>query len=332
MKNDSIKPEIRAGIWGIFLAVIVLLSIFTISSCSSGYQQEQSLNQHSYPGDRSFSFREEGSDWQVYFDGKNIAALYKDGIKISDSDVDQYKNMIFDNIDELRSDFEDKLDKTNVFGFDMKKFGDDMKIFRDSINNDNFMRFKFEFDEDEFGKNMEELEKNLSELKNKKIEVYIDSDKIKDHLKDLGKKLKDIPHPKEIDVNIDMDVFKEGMKKFRDEMRLHKFHFDSLDINMDELHDNMKEFKNNLKNLKIETKEFKIQRKNLKLFLHHLKNELVNDGYLNSKDDELNLNINTDKMMVNGKDISREHLEKYKELYKKYYGKEIDGEIKIDND
>jgi len=200
MKNDSIKLEIRAGIWGIFLAVIVLVSIFAISSCSSGYQQEQNLNKLSYVGDKSFSFREDGSDWQVYFDGNDIAALYKDGIKISGSDIDQYKNMVYDNIDELRSGFKDNSNNKNVFKFDMKKFDDDMKIFGDSINNNNFIRFKFEFDEDEFEKNMEELEKNLSELKNKKIEVYIDSDRIRDHLKDLGEKLKDIPCLKEIEV------------------------------------------------------------------------------------------------------------------------------------
>lgn len=332
MKNDSIKPEIRASIWGLFLAVIVLISIFAVSSCSSGYQQEQNLDKLSYPGDKSFSFREDGSDWQVYFDGNEIAAIYKDGIKISDSDIDQYKNMIVDNIDELRYGFEDDSDRAGVFKFDMKKFDDDMKILSDSINKDNFMRFKFEFDEDEFKNNMEVLEKNLSELKHKKIEVYIDSDKIKDHLKDLGEKLKDIPHPKEIEVNIDMNVFKEGLKKFRDEMRLHKFHFDSLDINMGELHNNMKELKKNLKSLKIESNDIKIEMKNLKAFLRDLKNELVNDGYLDSKDDELNLSMSAEKITVNEKEISREHLEKYMELYKKHYDKELDGEINIDDD
>jgi len=332
MNENPTKTEVRVGIWGLLLAAIFMVSIFAVSSCSSGYQQEQSLNQLSHPCDKSFSFSENGSEWRVYFDGNDIAAIYKDDNRIPDSEIHQYKNMIYDNIEELRSDFEDDLDRANVFKFDMKKFDDDMKKFKDSVDNDNFLHFKFEFDEDEFEKNMEELEKNLGELKNNKIEIYIDSDRIKDHIKDLGEKLKDIPYPKEIDINIDMDVFKEGMKKFHDEMRLHKFHIDSLDINMDELHNNMKELKNNLKNLKIESKDFKIEMKNLKTFLRDLKNELVKDGYLNSKDDELNLNMSADKMTVNGKKISGEHLTKYKELYKKHYGKEIEGKIKIDND
>jgi chromosome segregation ATPase len=332
MNENTTKTEVRAGILGLLLAAIVMVSILAISSCSSGYQQEQNLNQVSYPGDKSFSFRKDGSEWRVYFDGNDIAAIYKDDNRISDSEILQYKNMIYDNIDELRSDFEDHSDRVNVFKFNMKKFDDDMEIFRDSIDNDNFMHFKFEFDENEFAKNMEELEKNLGELRNKKIEIYIDSDKIRDHIKDFEEKLKDIPDPKEIDIKIDMDVFKEGMKKFRDEMRLHKFHFDSLDINMDEFHNNMKELKNNLKNLKIETKGFKIEMKNLKTFLRDLKNGLVRDGYLNSNDDELNFNMSAEKMKVNGKEISSAHLEKYKKLYKKHYGKEIEGEIKIDND
>lgn len=332
MNEEPKKTDVRTGIWGLLFAAIIMMSIFVISSCSSGYQQEHNLNQISHPEDKSFSFMEDGSNWQVYFDGKDIAAVYKDGDRIPDSEVHQYQNMIYENIDDLRSNFEDQRDRANVFKFDMKKFDDSMKLFRDSIDNDNFMHFKFEFDENEFDKNMEELENNLAELKNKKIEIYIDSDKMKDHIKKWGEKLKDIPCPKEIEVNIDMDVIKEGMKKFRDEMRLHKFHFDSLDINMDEFHNDMKNLKNNLKNLKIETKDFKFEMKNLKSFLHDLKNELVKDGYLISKDDNLNLNMSTDKMTVNEKEISMGHLNKYKELYKKHYGKEIEGEIKIDND
>ena len=64
--------------------------------------------------------------------------------------------MIYEKLNGLKSDYKDLSGNVHRFYFDMDKFGDEMKKFKDDFDNDKFLHFKLEFDEDEFEKNMEE--------------------------------------------------------------------------------------------------------------------------------------------------------------------------------
>ncbi len=334
MKLDFTSTEFRTNLFGIVFALIVFTALISFSGCSSGIDQSNTLNQTSFTGDKSFSFKDDGSDWRVDFNDNEISSLYKDGTRVPDTEIDQHKNMIYEKLNGLKSDFKEFNGNVHRFHFDMDKFGEEMKKFKHDFDNDKFLHFKLEFDEDEFEKNMEKLEESLKDLKDKKIELYFDSEEFKENMKELEENLKNLPVPPnspdaDIDVYLDMDDFKDGMKKFGESFKHFDFKFDSSEFDMGELHESMKELKKNMKGLKIEMHGIKGEMKKLDLFLDELKSELVKDGYLKSTKDEFDLEIDKDYTKVNDVNVSSEHHKKYNELYKRHFDKEIDGTIKI---
>ena len=219
MKSNFTNSEFRANLFGVLFAFAVFTVLISISGCSSGIGQNNTSNQNSFTGDKSFSFKEEGSDWRVDFDNDEISALYKDGTRVPDNEVDQHKEMIYEKLNGLKSDFKDLTGNVHKFHFDMDKFDEEMERFRHDFDNDKFMHFKCEFDEDEFEKNMEQLEEKLKDLKDKKIELYFDSEEFKKNMKELEGNLKNLPIPPnppdvDIDVYLDMDEFKDWNEKF----------------------------------------------------------------------------------------------------------------------
>lgn len=334
MKFDFTNVELRANTFGILFTSLVILALITLPGCSSGIEQNNSSYQTSFSGDKSFSFKDEGSDWRVDFEDDEISALYKDGARVPDSEVEQYKEMIYEKLNGLKSDFRDLSGNVHHFHFDMDKFGDDMKKLKEDFNDDKFTHFKLEFDGDEFNKNMEELGERLEELKDKKIELYFNSEKFKDHMKDLEENLKNLPNLRDIDVDIhlDMDDFKEEMKNLGESFKNFEFKIDSSDFDLSELRDNMKELKKNMKGLKIDMHDLKWEMKKLNAFLDDLKSQLVKDGYLNSTEGDYNLEMSVDKTVVNDVEVKKEDHVKYKKLYKIHFDKEIDGTIKINSD
>ena len=337
MKLDFTNRDLRVNMFGILFTSIVLLAIIVISGCSSGIEDNTNSNQINFSGDKSFSFKDEGSQWRVDFENDKITSLYKDGNRLLDDEVEKHKEMIYRNLKGLRSEFDELSGNVHRFHFDMDKFGDEMEKFKHDFKNDKFMKFKFEFDDEEFEKNMEKLEESLKHLKDKKIELYFDSEEFKDNMKELEENLKDLPIPPippdvDIDVYLDMDDFKDGMKNFAESFKHFEVKIDSSDFDMSELHESMKELKNNMKGLKIEMHDLKGEMKKLNNFLDELKSELVKDGYINSVDEEFNLEMNKDYTKIDNVNVKIEHHKKYNELYKRHFDKEIDGRIRINKD
>jgi chromosome segregation ATPase len=337
MKTDFTGTEFRANLFGILLALVVFTVLISISGCSSGIEQNTTSYQTSLSGDKSFSFKDEGSDWRVDFDDDEISALYKDGTRVPDNEIDQHKEMIYEKLEGLKSDFKEFDGNVHKFHFDMDKFDQEMKKFKHDFDNDKFMHFKFEFDEEEFEKNMEKLEESLKSLKDKKIELYFDSEEFNENMKELEENLKNLPIPPnppdvDIDIYMDMDQFKDGMKNFKESFKHFDFKFDSAEFDMGELNESMKELKKNMKGLKIEMHDMKGEMKKLNSFLDELKSELFADGYLNTDNEEYDLEMNSAITKVNDRVVKQEHHKKYLELYKKHFDKNIDGTIKINRD
>jgi len=335
MKLDFTSTEFRANLFGIMFVVIVFTALISLSGCSSGIEQNSTTNQISFAGDKSFSFKNEGSDWRVDFNDDEISALYRDGTRVPDNEIEQHKEMIYEKLNGLKSDFEDFNGNVNRFYFDMDKFNEEMKKFKGDFDNDRFMHFKLEFDEDEFEKNMKQLEKSLKDLKDKKIELYFDSEEFKDNMKELEENLKNLPIPPnspDVDIYMDMDFLKDGMKKFGESFKKFDFKFDSAEFDMSEFRKSMKDLKNNMKGLKIEMHGLNGEMKKLNSFLDELKSELVKDGYVNSDDEEYDLEMNSVITKVNDRVVKQEHHKKYLEIYKRHFDKNIDGTIKINRD
>lgn len=337
MKSIYTKMGLSFGIAGALITILFLSAFLSLNGCSSEIEKKDNTNQINYSGDKSFSFKENGSDWKVDFDKNDIVAVYKDGVRISDDEIEKHKEMIYDKINELRSDPDSFVVKKHRFYFDGDEFKEQMKKFKDDFDKDNFLHFNLKFNEDELEKNLRKLEENLKELKDKKIELYFDSEEFKDNMKELEENLKNLPAPPDppdidVDVYIDMNKFKENMKKFGQEFKLHNFRIDSSFVDMKNLHKDIKELKNNLKGLKIEIHDLKGEMKKHKAFLDELKPVLVKDGYLDSVDEELDLEMNANSTEVNGTKVKDSDHLKYKEIYKKYFDKDIDGTFKIKSD
>jgi len=337
MKLSFTSTKFRTNLFRVFFLIIVFTALFSLSSCSSGLEQNNTSNQNSITGDKSFSFRDEGSNWRVDFDNDEISALYKDGARVPDSEIDQHRERVYEKLGELKSDYKDIDVNVYRFNFDMDKFNDEMKKFKKDFDNDKFMHFKLEFDEDEFEKNMEELEEHLKNLKDKKIELYFDTDKFKDNMKELEENLKNLPIPPnppdiDVDVYMDIDAFKDGMEKFKESFKHFDIKIDSSEFDINSLRESMKELKKNMKGLKIEMHGLKGETKKLNSFLDELKPELVKDGYITSVDKDFDLDMDKFNTKVNGVYVAPENHERYKKLYKKHFDKNIDVTIKINKD
>ena len=337
MKHNFTKTVFRANFFDLMFSLVVIMGLGSLSGCSSGIDQNTASNRTSYIGDKSFSFKDEGSNWRVDFDDDEISAIYKDGTRVPDSEIENHKDMIYENLNGLKLDFKEFKGNVHRFHFDMDKFDEEMKKFKHDLDNDKFMHFKFEFDEEEFEKNMEKLEEDLKHLKDKKIELYFDSEKFKDNMKELEENLKNLPVPPnppdvDIDVYMDLDKLKEGMKNFKKSFKHFDIKIDSSEFDMSELRNNMKGLKENLKGLKIEMHDLNGEMKKLNSFLDDLKSELVKDGYIKSENEKFDLEMNAAFTKVNDRVVKPEHQKKYSDLYKNYFDKGIEGTIKINKD
>jgi chromosome segregation ATPase len=337
MKIDFTNTEFRTNLFGLLFSAIVLLTLVLFSGCSAGIEKNGSSNQINYSGDKSFSFKNEGSDWRADFNDNEISALYKDGVRIPDNEIEKNREMVYEKLNGLKSDYKNLFGNVNHFHMDLDKFYHEMEKFKKDFDDDKFMHFKLEFDDDEFEKDMEKLQEKLKELNDKKIDLHINSDEFKKNMKDLQEDLKNLPDPPnapdiDIDINLNMEDFKEGMKNFGEDFKNFDLKIDSSDFDMSELRKNMNELKNHLKGLKIEVHGLKGEMKKLDSFLDDLKSELVKDGYLNSTEEEYDLEMSAANTKVNDINVKEADHKKYKELYKKYFDKEIDGTIKINRD
>lgn len=181
--------------------------------------------------------------------------------------------------------------------------------------------FDFEFDEEQFEESMANLKEELSKLKDMKFNFDFNFDELHQNwpmeLADSVEFHKEMERVKEelatlkdlkIEVGWDKEEFKESMREFKEEMKVHK---------------------KEMANLGIEMKELKKEMKILGAFLGEVKQELVKDGYLDSKDDDVDFELSKEKMVVNDLIVSDWLHEKYLKIYKKHYGKELESEVNI---
>jgi beta-lactamase regulating signal transducer with metallopeptidase domain len=247
--------------------------------------------------------------------------------------------------------------------FDSKEFQDDMKKMQKEIQ-DNFGKWK---DSDEYKTFQKEMKEN-----SRKWRSYYNSDDFKKSMQNLKndmKKLKEELRSKDFihDGEFDEDAFNEKMEKMNEKLekqidklskserfngyvnmdRLKGFHgLDSLKglhrlnrlsslKSLDALRHSdfaMKGFNKNMKDFNIKMKDFGEKMKVFGKFMKDVKGILVDEKVIDDMDDDVSLNIKKDGIYVDGKKQSDAVFKKVKELYKKYYNKEFDGDFHINID
>ena len=151
--------------------LLILAALLIISTgCSSSNQETSTESNMNSRADQTFSFYkdEDGRNvrWEVNFDDGRISSLYKDGQRLPDKEIEDYKDMIYHRLDRLHNESHSISIDLDGFQSDMGRFKQDMQKLKKEMKN---QKFEFNFDGEEFREGMKQLSKELSKLKHKML-------------------------------------------------------------------------------------------------------------------------------------------------------------------
>lgn len=193
MKNFTLwKKKVQPSIY-----FLITLLLFISPSVSCAETPTDSLNKDSQ---KYLSFYEtvdgEQIHWEANFFGDEITSIYKNGKRIPDDLVADYKEKVYGQLDEMRFG-------GNKFTFRMPAIvGEDFHIDMEELHKEleemkkelpkHKEHFKFyQFDSQEFEKEMEELKKELEENKSNIYKFKFDEKEFKEQMEQLEKDLKE---------------------------------------------------------------------------------------------------------------------------------------------
>ncbi len=276
-------------------------------------------------------------------DGK-LEDLYIDGEQIPKNELGGYQNKI----DQKISDYESVMVEFRKHRDEYKKMNKEyarkLKDYREKLkdyrNHNNEWKLREEFSSQE----LSELQEAMHELQFELTENFVNNSFVMPPIPPIPPiDIPEISIP-EIDIpeinippisippiHIDSDNFsswdseewnsdfKEKMKEFREQMKAHKWEMDS--------------FKDSMKTFSEKMKIFGVEMKKFGKFIKAAKNEMIDDGIIESGDDLDTFYLSENKMKVNEISVSPELLKKYLALYEEYTGKKMAGDnvINIDN-
>ena len=190
----------------LFISLVFFLTSFSCASAPS-----DSLNKDSQ---KYLSFYEttdgETIHWEVNFFGDDITSIYKNGKRIPDDLVADYKDKVYDQLDEMRFgekrfSFQMPVIVGDEFNFDFDEMNKELEEMKKNLPNlDEEFQFHY-FDSEEFKKEMEDLKKELEENKSKFHDFRWNDEEFKKQMEELKKELKE-NHIKPEDFNF---YFKE---------------------------------------------------------------------------------------------------------------------------
>ena len=176
-KSFSKENSVRRIYIFAFLFLFVMLFV-----SSPVYPQSGQSNLDSLTPDKSFTFKEDGSLWKADFNNDEISALYKDGVRINEYEIDQYRDMIYKNLNELSFKGRNK-------NYSIKKFYFDPDSLKKNM--DEFLKH---FDKKAFKDDMKGLTELLEELKNNQKDFYYFNPKeFREKMKELQEYFKSKP-------------------------------------------------------------------------------------------------------------------------------------------
>lgn len=288
---------------GLFFVMLLIVSSLNFAACSSAKENSLTDNKTEQPeiksGDKTFTFVDTSNgtndSYTAVFRADSLSEIYKNGKKIPVDQFDEYSDKVFSSLNDLGG---------NSFYFHIKPWA---------------KKFNAEFFKKD---NMIDLDKELDSLKNMKISVHIDTSIFNNNMKELESNLKNM----DLNIHFNWDSFNHDMEALRKEMKNKKF---DININMDDLKERMKSLKEELKNLRVDLSGVDGNLDKLDSFIKDVKKELVNDGVIKNSDDEISIEMKPDRIIVNGKNIPNNLVDKYRKLYKSHFGKDPGDDVKI---
>ena len=134
--------------------------------------------------------------WEVNFFGEEITSIYKNGKRIPDDLVSDYKSKVYDELDEMRFggdkfSFRMPVIVGDDFNFDMEELHKELEELKKNLPKHKEQFQFYQFDSEEFKKEMEELKKELEENKSKIYKFKFNDEEFKEQMKELQKNLKE---------------------------------------------------------------------------------------------------------------------------------------------
>ncbi len=299
---------------------IPTLMLIIISGCSTSNQGTFNQLDKNNRADQTFSFynSENGKDvrWEVNFEDGDINSVFKDGERIPDNEIDNYREMIYHRLNKLQDKSQHITVDLSGFKTDMKKFKVDMQKMKEELKD---QKYEFNFDNEDFNKGMKELSKELSKLKNRKIEIEFDTDKFKDEMEKLKNDIN-------IDVHINKNDIRKNIDKLNEEIQKHGKELNYIDIDLSGLDEVMSNLGENMRHIKVNLHGLNSKMKKLNDFIDTLKDEMIKDNLIKNESDKLNLDLTDNEMEVNGKKVPAELFEKYKKMYEEHFNKKLSDE------
>lgn len=185
--------------------------------------------------------------------------------------------------------------------------------------------FEIDIDMDEFDEEMKELQKELGKIKSYKFDFDFDNEEFRVQMEELKKELSELDF-EELQFEFDDAEFRKSMMVLKKELQEHKFSFD---FDMDKLEEEMEALREELKDLNIELKDLDIELDKLDGFMEDLREELESDGLIDNKEDDFDLDLNSDEMLINGEPVPDVLFNKYKDMYEEHFGKKLNGDHKL---
>jgi len=279
--------------------VVVIIVGLNSTSCANSTNGNFSSDSLYKENDKYLSFyeKEDGNNihWEINFENEEIASVYRDGEKISSEEVEEYRAMINEKLDEIRFGLTKHSFKMDHFTFDMDEFHADMEIFNEQMRNHSEYLDDFVFDDEKF-------------------DLKFDSGKFKEQMEKLNEQFKG--HQFNFEFDFDMDELEETLEA-------HRFNLDDIDIDLEDLDIQMEELDEVLEELDINMEDLDEEMEKFDDFIDELRKELVVNGYIDNENEDVEIKLSAKEMFINGKKLPGELLDKYKNIYKKHMGKDM---------
>lgn len=300
----------------IISSVVFLVLLIACSTNQTGFTPEENTN----PDQSSFSFKDDSNGkidkYDVNFKDDEITSLFKNGERIPDDQIDEYEDLVYDKLFNLRNKISHHSLKFDDFAFNIDELDSEMKELEEKLEEN---KFHFNFDSDEFKTKMDELNKELKKLDTKKFNFKFDNEEFKENMEKLREEMRDL----DLNENIDWKKFNLEMKELGDKLSEMEFDLPGIEFDLDELNKNLEKIEDELSELDFS------ELKKLGPYLEEVKTELIADGYIQSEDEHFELHLSKEKMIINDITVTDDVHKKYKEIYKKHFGKYPDKESDI---
>jgi len=296
---------------------VVLLMLLSAGLISCSAQDTVKADKNS--GDKTLTFYDYKDNDKIYYEvsfdrNNDIVYLSRNGEVIPESEYDAHKDIVYDKLEEL---YEDSPGRDKVYHFNFKNKNDlkALKHYHKNLITPDIQIYN-QWNDSSFKEQMKKMKEEMAKLKDFKVELNFDKDLFKVEMDKLRKEM----DPK---LNKDLRKLNKELRKMTEELREKDFEIDDIEIDIPEIHIDIENLNKNMRDLDENMEEVNAELKKIDVFMEDVRIELYKDGIIDSKDEDFSMSLNSSRMKINDKEIPSDKLSKYKELYKKHFGKDL---------